>query len=78
MNDRKPRYHSEKQVARMYDVHPDTVRSWRKKGLIGFRQSPTGRIAYTAQHLADFEARFREVDAALENDQLPASARTNR
>lgn len=36
----------EKAAARLFGVHPRTLRRWRERGLIEYVLTPTGRIRY--------------------------------
>ena len=38
----------EKTIARLFEVHPRTVRRWRERGLIQAYATPSGRVRYLA------------------------------
>jgi hypothetical protein len=46
--------YSEKAAARILNVHFDSVRRWRRKGLIRYSVSSTGRISYKLDDLLAF------------------------
>jgi excisionase family DNA binding protein len=45
---------SEAQAASVLGVHRDTLRGWRKRGAIGYRMFPGGRIKYSTEDLLAF------------------------
>lgn len=55
--------YNEKAAARVIGVHPDTLRRWRRAGLINFYRSRTGRIHYALDDLLAF-TRNQKIEAA--------------
>ncbi|WP_310498091.1 helix-turn-helix domain-containing protein [Sandarakinorhabdus sp.] len=49
-----PELFGEKAAARVLQVHPCTIRRWRREGRITFYRSSTGRITYTFADLMAF------------------------
>lgn len=42
---------TEPQAARALNVHPDTLRRWRRRGAIGYTITPGGRVRYSAEDI---------------------------
>jgi phage terminase Nu1 subunit (DNA packaging protein) len=68
----------EKTIARMFEVHPRTVRRWRERGLIPAYATPTGRIRYrvaeiVAAQLAERVRKCPQMPSYAHFDDSPPS-----
>ena len=64
---------SEKAAARILDISPRTLRSWRKQGLIGFCRLPSGTIRYTLDDLLIFQGACRVPPRTRRASDAPAA-----
>ncbi len=59
-----PLGYTEPQAAQALNIHPCTLRRWRKRGAIGFTLTPGGRIRYSSEDVRRL-IQAMHVDPAL-------------
>lgn len=60
---------TEAQAARALNVHPTTLRRWRKRGAIGYMLTPGGRVRYSTEDVRRLLQNMRV--APILGDPLP-------